>query len=122
MTLKTWALLCALSLALLGCSAEEVQEPLGQETASLVTTLDLYPDCCRSIHTTVPESNCDAASFSEDRCEEAYGGGVCEWTCGSCCRPQNASIPDSYCAQIEPLGEDRCNAADQGTSCIWTCL
>lgn len=120
MTLKTWGLLFVLTLAVSGCAVEG-EEPTAQETAALDTTNDLYPDCCRSILATVPESFCDSVSYSEQRCEEANGGGACEWTCGSCCRPQNAAIPDAYCAQIEPLGADRCNAVDQGTSCVWTC-
>ena len=121
MTLKTWGLLCALALTLLACTVEEAEESLAQEEAALETQSDLYPECCTTINTTVSEAFCDSVSYSEGRCNEVWGGGACLWTCGSCCRPQNASIPDAYCAQIEPLGRDRCNAADMGTSCVWTC-
>jgi hypothetical protein len=119
MTLNICGALCAMALVLMGCSVEEGS--LAHETTPLQAVSDLTPECCSSMDRTVPESDCDAVSYSAQRCEEAYGGGACEWTCGSCCRPQNGSVPDSYCAQLEQYGEGRCNEVNQGTSCVWTC-
>lgn len=121
MTIKSWVLLCALSLTMLGCSVEDVQELQGQETAALDTTLVLFPECCHSIDPAVPEAACDGVALSVGRCEEAFGGGACEWTCEGCCMPQHGGVPAGFCEQIEPLGAERCNAVNQGTSCVWTC-
>ncbi len=107
---------------LLGCGAVEEDGIATEGVATEEAALD--SGCCQALPGTT-QAFCDSLPQTEGRCNQAWGGTACVWTCppppppAPCCQALPGTT-QAFCDSL-PQTEGRCNQAWGGTACTWTC-